>query len=464
MNLSLTLNIIDIIEEQLPNKVAIQEIAQQCGFSRSYLQHQFKATTGLSISQYQKHRLISLAARKLAHSDQRILDVAVEYGFESQEAFARAFRQYTCTQPSQLRGQEIWADRMSFPRLDIKRLQLLVAVLSLPLSILHQNPTRWGCYTFTIDSSSREIDVIIQTIDQAHQRLMAEPFASTLPLHRAQIMEFREHNQNVSSTYPLSIAIPFAEHETIPASLFELRLPQTQLASISLPEPNYVTIAFNQLYQRVYQEYQCYFAGLPAYWIYDYQTGQLQHKFPVEPRVHAEEDRTWLLFDEKSEVLLDERHLPLSSHWIAEAQRAGTRRLTTLINHLTSSLTPTNTVEKVIFNRPDLHSTSQYQYFICSSALPHLMINKADPIHCEGLYLRTRWHGDDVHQLENEIEKFYLRLLQHEHYQYRAGPEIIENLNVSHALQANECGQRAESGDGIISFELLTPISVNKRL
>ncbi|EGU32459.1 helix-turn-helix transcriptional regulator [Vibrio scophthalmi] len=464
MNLSLTLNIIDIIEEQLPNKVTIQEIAQQCGFSRSYLQHQFKATAGLSISQYQKHRLISLAAQQLAHSDQRVLDVAVEYGFESQEAFARAFRQYTCTQPSQLRGREIWAERMSFPRLNIKHLHLLSSVLSLPLTIVSQEPTRWGCYTFTINSSSREIDIIIQTIDQAYQRLMEEPFSNTLPLHRAQIMEFREHNQNVSSTYPLSIAIPFADHETIPASLFELRLPQTQLASISLPEPNYVTIAFNQLYQRVYQEHQCYFAGLPAYWIYDYQTGQLQHKFPVELRVHAEEDRTWLLFDEKNEVLLDERHLPLSSHWIAEPQRAGTRRLTTLINNLTVSLPPTDTVEKVIFNRPDLHSTSQYQYFICSSAQPHLMIDKADPIHCEGLYLRTRWRGNDSHQLENEIENFYLRLLQHEHYQYRAGPEIIENINVSHALRVNEVEQGAESDDDIISFELLTPISVNKRL
>ena len=30
--------------------------------------------------------------------------------------------------------------------------------------------------------------------------------------------------------------------------------------------------------------------------------------------------------------------------------------------------------------------------------------------------------------------------------------------------KVNERGQRAESGDGIISFELLTPISVNKRL
>ncbi|ANS87839.1 putative HTH-type transcriptional regulator YtdP [Vibrio scophthalmi] len=464
MNLSLTLNIIDIIEEQLPNKVAIQEIAQQCGFSRSYLQHQFKATTGLSISQYQKHRLISLAAQQLAHSDQRILDVAVEYGFESQEAFARAFRQYTCTQPSQLRGQEIWAERMSFPRLNIKHLRLLSSVLILPLTIVSQKPTRWGCYTFVIDSSSREIEVIVKTIDQAYQQLMAQPFASTLPLHRAQIIEFREHNQNVSSTYPLSIAIPFAEHQTIPEPLFELRLSQTKLASISLPEPNYINVAFSLLYQRVYQEHQCYFAGLPAYWIYDYQTGQLQHKYPVEPREQADADETWQLFGGKNEIQLNEKDFPQSSHWISETKRAGTRRLTTLFNHLTSSLSPTDKIEKVIFNRPDIHSTSQYQYFICSSVQPDRMVDKADPIHCKGLYLRTRWHGDDVHQLENEIEKFYLRLLQHEHCQYRAGPEIIKNLNVSHALRVNELGQRAESGGGIISFELLTPISVNKRL
>ncbi|WP_367971536.1 helix-turn-helix domain-containing protein [Vibrio scophthalmi] len=87
--------------------------------------------------------------QQLAHCDQRILDVALEYGFESQEAFSRAFRQYTCTQPSQLRGREIWADRMSFPRLNIKHLRLLSSVLILPLTIVSQKPTRWGCYTLS---------------------------------------------------------------------------------------------------------------------------------------------------------------------------------------------------------------------------------------------------------------------------------------------------------------------------
>lgn len=95
MNLSLTLSIIDIIEDNLPNRVTIQEIAQQCSFSRSYLQPQFKATTGFSISQYQKHRLISLTAQQLANGNERVLDVAIAFGYESQEAFARAFRQYT---------------------------------------------------------------------------------------------------------------------------------------------------------------------------------------------------------------------------------------------------------------------------------------------------------------------------------------------------------------------------------
>ncbi|MGC4378463.1 AraC family transcriptional regulator [Fictibacillus sp. Mic-4] len=82
---------VDLIEEKLKEPLAIQEIALEAGFSPFYFQRLFQAISGFSTQGYIRKRRLSEAAKRLAQSDERIIDIAFDYQYQSQEAFTRAF-------------------------------------------------------------------------------------------------------------------------------------------------------------------------------------------------------------------------------------------------------------------------------------------------------------------------------------------------------------------------------------
>nr|WP_086939378.1 AraC family transcriptional regulator [Thaumasiovibrio occultus] len=444
MEPSLILAIVDTIEAKLPTLMSIDELAAECGFSRSYIQHQFKAATGMSINYYQRCRLLSLAAQRLAQDDSRILDVAIEFGFESQEAFARAFRKYSMVPPSRLKQQLMWAERLSLRRLDHHILSQLIRLNGQPITVEHVPAQRWGCYTFSVDSSSRNADITRQSIDNAFDQLFAEPFAQTLDLSHVELIEFNEHYQFASSTFPLSIGVLLKEDDAIPAGLLELRLPASTRITITLPDPSFVPAVFFNVFNRATKKHGLYFSDFPSFWRFNHATGELRYQYIADSLDHIEQAPSW---QRLSAIVQLERNLHCqTSHWLPKTKRAGSRRLTTLLSLLQPELSSWHSDPvTVMFNCPSLTKESQYQFFV---AADRALADPALPtINCNGDYLQTRWSGDNPWQLENAIEAFYFHLMQSTQYHYRAAPELIEDLRVEH---------------GVIHFTLLTPIDSQK--
>lgn len=81
------------IENNLTADISIQKVANNAGFSEYHFMRIFKAVSGHTINNYIKRRKITEAARVLLESDMRIIDIAVLYGYNSQEAFTRAFKE-----------------------------------------------------------------------------------------------------------------------------------------------------------------------------------------------------------------------------------------------------------------------------------------------------------------------------------------------------------------------------------
>jgi AraC family transcriptional regulator len=71
--------------------------------------------TGVSVGEYVRRRRLTLAAQELAVQQARVLDVALKYGYESPEAFAKAFRKAHGIAPSAAREQD--ARLKAYPRL-----------------------------------------------------------------------------------------------------------------------------------------------------------------------------------------------------------------------------------------------------------------------------------------------------------------------------------------------------------
>src|ERR1700733_4109097 len=88
-----------VIERNFNSELTLTGIAQSCGVSSFHLAHAFGAATRRSVMSYARGRRLTEAARKLASGQRDILQVALETGYASHEAFSRAFREQFGTTP-----------------------------------------------------------------------------------------------------------------------------------------------------------------------------------------------------------------------------------------------------------------------------------------------------------------------------------------------------------------------------
>ncbi|GGH75868.1 AraC family transcriptional regulator [Compostibacillus humi] len=94
------LDSIEYIESNLDKNLEIEEIAKVACMSKFHFQRMFSMLTGYTVSEYIRNRRITVAAQELVHSKAKVIDVALKYGYESPEAFTKAFRKIHGVSPS----------------------------------------------------------------------------------------------------------------------------------------------------------------------------------------------------------------------------------------------------------------------------------------------------------------------------------------------------------------------------
>ncbi|WP_449621008.1 helix-turn-helix domain-containing protein [Robertmurraya sp. Marseille-Q9965] len=83
--------IIDWIEENLKKEFSLEGLASYMGYSPYYCSFKFHQATGISIRRYILLRRLYLSTEDLANN-RRIIEIAFDYGYSSQEAYSRAFK------------------------------------------------------------------------------------------------------------------------------------------------------------------------------------------------------------------------------------------------------------------------------------------------------------------------------------------------------------------------------------
>ncbi len=81
----------DFIEQNLENPITMAALAKAAHYSQWHAGRVFKELTGKSPFEYVRSRRLSAAATRLGESDSRVLDVALDFVFDSHEGFTRAF-------------------------------------------------------------------------------------------------------------------------------------------------------------------------------------------------------------------------------------------------------------------------------------------------------------------------------------------------------------------------------------
>lgn len=105
-NIDLLMGSLEYIEAHLNEDMKTADIAEACHCSKSTLEKLFQNVNRISVHGYIVRRRMMLAARRIAtEPDESILNVAVEYGYSSHEAFTRAFKEVWNCNPSEFRGK-----------------------------------------------------------------------------------------------------------------------------------------------------------------------------------------------------------------------------------------------------------------------------------------------------------------------------------------------------------------------
>ena len=94
---------IDYIEGNLASSLEIEDIARTAMLSPFYYQRMFGALCGMTVGEYIRGRRMTLAAQELAGTDAKVIDVALKYGYDSPDSFAKAFQRFHGIQPSKAR-------------------------------------------------------------------------------------------------------------------------------------------------------------------------------------------------------------------------------------------------------------------------------------------------------------------------------------------------------------------------
>jgi Uncharacterized protein conserved in bacteria len=83
--------------------IKLSDVAKKVYISPFYLQKTFSILCGYSLSEYIRNRKLSLAGKDLMNTDEKIIDIAIKYGYESSDSFTKAFKRFHNANPSSIR-------------------------------------------------------------------------------------------------------------------------------------------------------------------------------------------------------------------------------------------------------------------------------------------------------------------------------------------------------------------------
>jgi len=97
---------VDYMEKNITEELSLEDIAAEVYTSLFHFHRIFQAITGDTMKEYIRKRRLSLAGRELAETDIKILDAALKYGYETPEAFTKAFKKLHGITPSECKRRK----------------------------------------------------------------------------------------------------------------------------------------------------------------------------------------------------------------------------------------------------------------------------------------------------------------------------------------------------------------------
>lgn len=153
--------VLDHIDRHLDNALDLDAVSSVAAFSKFHFHRQFTATFGLSLHRYVQLARMRRASKQLAGEGQSITDIALDAGYETPDAFARAFRQRFRQSPSDFRKSPDWEPWLrAFGPLNAARSKLMPTTFTPDqVSVREVAPTRVAMFQHRGDPATLEVTI-----------------------------------------------------------------------------------------------------------------------------------------------------------------------------------------------------------------------------------------------------------------------------------------------------------------
>lgn len=98
---------IDYMEDHLQDDISAQDVAEEVFLSPYFLQKGFSLMTGYGIGEYLRNRRMYEAALDLQKTEEKVIDIAFRYAYDTPESFTKAFTRFHGATPSQVRAGQM---------------------------------------------------------------------------------------------------------------------------------------------------------------------------------------------------------------------------------------------------------------------------------------------------------------------------------------------------------------------
>ena len=95
--------VMDYVEASVHGEISEEEISKITACPYSMFQSSFSQIVGIPFSEYVRRRRLTMAAYELLNTDRKLLDIAMDYGYQSDDAFRVAFKNLYGITPAEVR-------------------------------------------------------------------------------------------------------------------------------------------------------------------------------------------------------------------------------------------------------------------------------------------------------------------------------------------------------------------------
>ena len=230
------------IDSHIKEKLNVEKLAKQAGFSPYYFCRMFQYGVGSSIMEYVRNRRLAYAASELG-SGRKIINIAIDYGFETHSGFSKAFRRYFGCPPEIYRAYAAY----NVPEIpDLSKINQFISNCVIEPKIMLKKPA-FKLAGYTIKMKSREIETLNKSLefwdecktDGRLEKLHRESFPK-YPVEYGAI-----YKNNKSGDFLCIIGVEAKSKTVIPFEYNVHTIPESLFAVFTTPpynEDNYLTI------------------------------------------------------------------------------------------------------------------------------------------------------------------------------------------------------------------------------